>query len=82
LLAPGARMSLFFTDYSMGWLGLRDGCWKYQLETSSRRSRLFDVCRDPGEQNDLAPAETERVNAYRGRIESWAGTLTRSGPKP
>src|SRR5262249_53511299 len=29
LLTPKARMALFFTDYSMGLLGLRDGCAKY-----------------------------------------------------
>src|SRR5205085_7026945 len=38
LLRPEARMALFFTDYSIGWLGLTDGCWKYLLEMDSGRS--------------------------------------------
>ena len=47
-------MALFYTDYSLGWLGLTDGCWKYLYEIDSRRSRLFDVCEDPGETRDRA----------------------------
>ena len=47
LLRPEPRMALFFTDYSIGWLGLADGCWKYLFEMDSNRSRLFDVCGDP-----------------------------------
>ena len=47
LLGPEPRMALFFTDYSIGWLGLADGCWKYLFEMDAGRSRLFDVCADP-----------------------------------
>ena len=54
LLRPEPRMALFFTDYSIGWLGLADGCWKYLYEMDSGRSRLFDVCDDPGETRDRA----------------------------
>ena len=72
LLEPGERMALFFTDYALAWLGLRDGCWKYVHELDSKRSQLFDVCRDPGETRDLAAANGERVSAYRDRLERWA----------
>ncbi len=72
LLAPGARMALFFTDYSLGWLGLADGCWKYLLEIDSNRSRLFDVCADPDEKIDRAQSEPERVRAYGDRVRRWA----------
>ena len=82
LLRPGSRMALFFTDYSMGWLGLRDACWKYQFETGSGRSRLFDVCRDAGETRDMAADQPHRVSAYRQRVEQWSGSLRRSGPPP
>jgi phosphoglycerol transferase MdoB-like AlkP superfamily enzyme len=82
LLSPGSRMALFFTDYSLGWLGLRDACWKYQLETNSGRSTLFDVCRDAGETQDVSATEAERARAYRDRVTTWAGTLKRSAPSP
>jgi hypothetical protein len=38
----------------------------------AKRSQLFDVCVDPGEQRDVAPAQPERVTVYRDRLERWA----------
>jgi hypothetical protein len=72
LLGPEPRMALFFTDYSIGWLGLADGCWKYLYEVDSGRSRLFDVCDDPGELRDRASESAQRVAAYRDRVRAWA----------
>lgn len=65
-------MALFFTDYSIGWLGLADGCWKYLFEMDSSRSRLFDVCADPGETRDRAREFPEREARYRARVREWA----------
>jgi hypothetical protein len=64
-------MALFFTDYSIGWLGLRDACWKYIYDMDSRRSKLFDVCVDPGERDDKSRAQPERVRIYRSNLEQW-----------
>jgi phosphoglycerol transferase MdoB-like AlkP superfamily enzyme len=72
LLGPEPRMALFFTDYSIGWLGLADGCWKYLFEMDSGRSRLFDVCEDPGELRDRAREFPERAFVYRERVRAWA----------
>ena len=71
LLGPEPRMALFFTDYSIGWLGLADGCWKYLFEMDSGRSRLFDVCDDPGESRDRASEFPDRVSTYRTRVRAW-----------
>ncbi len=78
LLAPRPRMALFFTDYSIGWLGLADGCWKYLHDLDAGRSRLFDVCADPGETRDRAPEFPERVSAYRDRVRAWASAVKES----
>jgi arylsulfatase A-like enzyme len=72
LLPPGARMALFFTDYSLGWLGLADGCWKYLHEVDANRSHLYDVCSDPRETVDRAREEPDRVDWYRERVRRWA----------
>ena len=72
LLPAGSRMALFYTDYSIGWLGLADGCWKYLYELDSKRSRLFDVCSDPGETRDRAPDYPTHALAYRDRVLEWA----------
>jgi hypothetical protein len=65
-------MALFFTDYSIGWLGLADGCWRYLFEVDSGRSRLFDVCGDPGETRDRSLEFPEQVSKYRARVREWA----------
>lgn len=76
LLGGPPRMALFFTDYSLGWLGLRDGCWKLIHEMDSRRSRLFDLCRDPQELDDQSAGQSERVTVYRSNLERWIGART------
>jgi hypothetical protein len=78
LLRPGARMSLFLTDYALGWIGLRDGCWKFQLDVSSGRSNLFDLCDDAGETRDFAERQPVRVAAYRTRALQWSAAQAAS----
>jgi arylsulfatase A-like enzyme len=72
LLRPDQRMALFFTDYSLGLLGLRDGCFKYIYEMESSRSRMFDVCRDPDERIDISASSRNRISQYRARLERWS----------
>jgi hypothetical protein len=72
LLDPAPRMALFFTDYSLGWLGLADGCWTYRFQVESARSSLYDACADPGETTDRSRELGDRVQAYRTRLEGWA----------
>ena len=72
LLDSQSRMALFYTDYSLGLLGLRDGRWKFVYELESGRAKLFDLATDPDEKKNLASQEPERVQAYRGRLKSWA----------
>jgi lipoteichoic acid synthase len=82
LLAPEPQMALFFTDYSLGLLGLRDGCTKYIYEIESRRSRMFDLCRDPDERVDISPGHEGRATQYRERLKRWSAAqvgLVRSG---
>jgi hypothetical protein len=70
-------MALFFTDYALAWAGLRDGCWKYLLEIEAGRSRLFDVCADPGESRDVAASHTDHVDTYRRRTLDWIAATRR-----
>lgn len=72
LLDPRAGMALFCTDYAEGFLGLRDGRWKFIHELDSRRSKLFDVEDDPGEQRDLSERFPEQVRAYREHLLRWS----------
>lgn len=78
LLEGDRQMAFFFTDYALGWAGLRDGCRKYLLELESRRSHLFDVCADPDETVNVAAGEPQLVDAYRRRTLDWV-SATRAG---
>lgn len=74
LLDGSERMALFFTDYAVGWLGLRDGCLKYTFQVEAKRSQLHDVCNDPEERSDLSGSSPDRIAAYRERVEGWAAS--------
>jgi hypothetical protein len=87
LLRPNSRMALFYTDYSLGWLGLTDACWKYLHELDTGRSQLFETCTDPMERHDRAREFPDRVAAYRERLKAWAAAQKdaverRLGPAP
>jgi phosphoglycerol transferase MdoB-like AlkP superfamily enzyme len=64
--------ALFYTDYSLSLMGLRDGCWKFIYELESGRSKLFDICADASESKDLSLLHADRVEAYRLRLSEWA----------
>jgi phosphoglycerol transferase MdoB-like AlkP superfamily enzyme len=71
LLYPEVNAALFFTDYSLGILGARDGCLKYIYEMESRRSRMFDICKDPEESNDISVQHQRLAGVYSGRLQRW-----------
>ena len=73
MLGSTPQMALFFTDYSLGLLGLRDERWKFIYEIGSGRTELFDMDRDPGEMVNLAAEREPRA--------SWYGTVVRSWPE-
>jgi glucan phosphoethanolaminetransferase (alkaline phosphatase superfamily) len=74
MLDSTPRMALFFADYSLGLLGLRDGPWKFIYEIESGRAKLFDLDRDPRELSDLAPREPARASQYGRLVRNWCGT--------
>jgi hypothetical protein len=71
-LASCSRMALFFTDYSLPLVGLRDGRWKFVHELASGRSKLFDVDRDSDERTDVSSMQASRVAAYERALRAWS----------
>lgn len=65
-------MGLFYTDYSLGLVGLRDGRWKYIYELESRRSELFDLDQDPSETTDLSGSLPDRTATYHNLLLRWS----------
>jgi arylsulfatase A-like enzyme len=72
LLDPQWGMALFCTDYSIGFLGLRDGDWKMVHALECGQSQLFDLRTDPTEQHDLSQLHAERTEEYRHHLLRWA----------
>jgi len=66
------RMALFFADYSLGFLGLRDGPWKFIYEINSGRTSLFDLDRDPREASDISLREPSRASWYGEVVRGWS----------
>jgi arylsulfatase A-like enzyme len=71
LLSPRPALALFFTDYSLPLVGLRDGRWKFVDQLDNGRAKLFDLRRDPDEIINLAAELKGRVVAYRTRLRQW-----------
>jgi arylsulfatase A-like enzyme len=65
------RMAMFFADYSLRLLGLRDGAMKYIIELDSGRSQLFDLGADPGETHDVADRYPDDVHWYAQKLNEW-----------
>ena len=72
MLDPEPRMALFFADYSLGLLGLRDGPMKFIHELDSGRSRLFDLDDDPQETKDLSNRYAQRTREYVHDLRGWS----------
>jgi arylsulfatase A-like enzyme len=72
LLEGRAHMALFFTDYSFGLLGLRDGCLKLIHQLEAQRTRAFDLCRDAPERKDVSALLTDRIPVYRRMLLGWS----------
>jgi arylsulfatase A-like enzyme len=77
ILDPEPRMALFFADYSVGLLGLRDGPRKFIYELDSGRSKLFDLEKDPQERVDLSERYAEQTRWYAQDLRSWSAAQKR-----
>jgi hypothetical protein len=71
LLNEQPRTALFFTDYSLPLVGLRDGSTKTIFELGSSRGQIFDLSQSPDETRDFASAHPA-LDSYRDRLKSWA----------
>ncbi len=74
MLSAAPRMALFFADYSLGLLGLRDGPWKYTFEAGTGRPRLYNLEQDPREVFDLSGHNTARTSWYGNTVQGWANS--------
>src|SRR5439155_14040428 len=72
MLDDEPRVALFFADYSLGLLGLRDGPMKFIYDLNSGRAKLFDVTTDPDERRNVAALHAARARDYEWTLRSWS----------
>jgi glucan phosphoethanolaminetransferase (alkaline phosphatase superfamily) len=77
MLDATPRMALFFADYSLGLLGLRDGPWKFVYELNSKRVKLFDLDHDPGELSDISAHYPAQISWYSQTVRAWSSAQQR-----
>lgn len=77
MLDPTPRTALFFADYSLGLLGLRDGPWKFIAEVGSSHSELYDLTRDPRESTNLAARQPAIAAAFGATDRGWSSAQRR-----
>ena len=71
LLAPDPGLAAAYTDHGVWQMALRQGRWKLILDVEADRARLFDLEADPGEREDFAPQNRDRVTRYKRWLDGW-----------
>jgi hypothetical protein len=72
LLDGASRTALFFTDYSLPLIGMRDGPNKIICEFSARHGQFFDLPASSCETRSIASENSALLGLYRTRLQSWA----------
>jgi phosphoglycerol transferase MdoB-like AlkP superfamily enzyme len=74
MLDPAPRLALFFADYSLGLLGVRDGPLKFIYEVGSGRSKLFDMDVDSQEKTDQSNRYPVQARWYQENLQRWSAS--------
>ena len=61
---------------------IRDGDWKLIEFYHYKNFELYNLAKDPGEQNDLAKANPGKVNEMRGKLSAWQVKMRAKMPAP
>ena len=85
--APSPRREMFW-DFPDAYQAARVGNWKWVSFTPRGRrgevpdkEELFDLAADPGEKNDLAAAEPQRLADLKVRFARWRSEMAASEPR-
>jgi arylsulfatase A-like enzyme len=72
LLSPSHPSRAYFYGSKDDYLlGVRDAQYKYIANVSQGREELYDLSKDPDEQQDLAPSHPQRCLRTRQRLAAW-----------
>ena len=77
LLRRSSAMSLFYTDYSLRLVGLRDHEWKFIGELGARRDQLYILTDDADEKTNVSSLFPDRAASYHQHLTQWASSQKR-----
>ena len=66
------RMALFFADYSLGVLGLRDGPWKFLQELGQSRSKLLNLGKGSTGKSECVQPPPGPDARLRTKVRGWS----------
>jgi phosphoglycerol transferase MdoB-like AlkP superfamily enzyme len=72
LLEGHPRVALFFTDYSLPLMGIRDGPNKIICEFGAHHAQFFGLASSRCETRNIASENSALLALYRTRLQSWA----------
>ncbi|UZR97428.1 sulfatase-like hydrolase/transferase [Chondrinema litorale] len=58
-------------------LAVREGDWKLLCDYDGSRPELYNIVKDPGEQNNLAESQPEKVNELTQKLISWYSMMNK-----
>ena len=61
-------------------LAVREGNWKFLMQTDGSRPQLYDLSKDAGETNNLAAAQPQLVQRLTKAVLAWNRTLPAAPP--
>ncbi len=61
---------------------MREGDWKLIHYFEDGRNELYELARDPGEQQDLASTQPQRVQSMEQALQQWLASVGATFPAP
>lgn len=77
---PLPKRRLFWNEINK-W-AVRDGDWKLVIRGPKSKPEFYHLADDPGEANDLAQAQPERVEQLLEAMNEWAADVGTTNPAP
>lgn len=77
--APHAKLMPGKRAFRSPSFAMRDGDWKFLANPDGSSAHLFNLRTDPGEQDNLFEAESERAAAMWAHVQKWAAEIGYKG---
>jgi arylsulfatase A-like enzyme len=67
--------TLYWSEGSEGGWAIRSNDWKIVVERNQTKRMLFNLAQDPGEKNDVASQNPEKLVELTKQYDAWLDTM-------